>query len=843
MKLSELKTGEKGIIVKVLGHGGFRRRIVEMGFIRGKSVEVLLNAPLRDPVKYKIMNYEISLRRQEADLIEVVSEHEAENLFKRNYSYHHEPINEERPFTEEELNRFALKQRRTINVALVGNPNSGKTSLFNIASGSHERVGNFSGVTVESKEAHFSFQGYDFKIVDLPGTYSLSAYTPEELYVRRHIVNEHPDVIINVVDASNLERNLYLTTQLIDMNVRMVVALNIYDELEKSGQQLNHVLLGQLLGVPMIPTISKNNWGIDNLFHVVINLYEGSDYIDDEGNIYPEILKYLKHWHETEVFHHQPQVDDYVHAKEQPQHQIERVYRHIHINHGPLLEDAITKIRAKVAENMELRYQYSARFIAIKLLEKDAVVENVVQALPNASDILAFRDAQTARIKETLKEDSESAIINAKYGFIEGALKETFTKVEINHSVKDSCVVSYFKKQNRTRFLDFWATHRIWGYPIFFAILFLMFQLTFQLGQYPMNWIEMGVQALADWLSNIMQLSAWRDLLIQGIVGGVGSVIIFLPNILILYLCISLLEDSGYMARAAFIMDKLMHKMGLHGKSFIPLIMGFGCNVPAIMASRTIESRKSRLLTILITPFMSCSARLPVYIVFAGAFFPNHSGLILFTLYITGILFAAIISRIFSKVLIKGHDMPFVMELPPYRMPIAKVLFRHTWAKGSEYLKKMGGIILIASIVIWTLNYFPHTQENAKKNQQESSYLAQIGKTIEPAIKPLGFDWKMGVGLLSGLGAKELVVSSLSVVYAGDDNVPNLGSRIPISPLQAMSYMFFVLLYFPCLATIAAIKNETGGWKLAVFTMFYTTLLAWLVSFIVFQIGSLIIAI
>lgn len=829
MRLSDLKTGEKGVVVKVLGTGGFRKRIVEMGFIRGKVAEVLLNAPLKDPIKYRIMGYEISLRRQEAEMIEVISEQEAARQAPPQYFQN--TIDEEITLSEEELERIALKKRRTINVALVGNPNSGKTSLFNLASGAHERVGNYSGVTVDAKEGHFTFQGYKFRIVDLPGTYSLSAYTPEELYVRRHITNEMPDIIINVVDASNLERNLYLTSQLIDMNLRMVIALNMYDELQESGNELDHVKLGQLLGVPIIPTISKKNWGIDNLFHVVINLYEGADYMDKDGNIDPEIMKYINDWHHREVKDedHQPQINDFVHHHGEDKFRMNNVFRHIHVNHGPLLEKAIDKLRTPILENESILPLFSARFLAIKLMEKDSEVEKIVGKLPNASEILQIRDELADDILTLLKEDSESAIINAKYGFIEGALKETYTD---NH----------VEKKGRTQKIDALVTHRIWGYPIFLVILFLMFQITFSLGQYPMDWIE----SLMNWVSGVVRINMTdgplKDLIVDGIIGGVGAVIVFLPNILILYLCISFLEDSGYMARAAFIMDKIMHKIGLHGKSFIPLIMGFGCNVPAVMASRTIESRKSRLVTILINPLMSCSARLPVFIVLAGAFFPGYSGLVLFSMYIIGIILAALMAKLFSKILIKGDDLPFVMELPPYRMPTGKSIFRHTWEKGKQYLKKMGGIILIASIVIWFLGYFPQNEQyETVAQQQENSYIGKIGKTIEPAIKPLGFDWKLGIGLLSGVGAKELIVSSLSVLYADSDaETVNLGQRIPISPLTALSYMLFVLIYFPCLATLVAIKQEAGGWKWAVFAAVYTTALAWIVSFCVFQLGSLL---
>ena len=822
MRLSELRTGEKGVIVKVLGHGGFRKRIVEMGFIKGKTVEVILNAPLKDPIKYRLLGYEISLRRQEADMIEVVSEQEARTM----QNPYHGSITEDVPVSESELVALAKGKRRTINVALVGNPNCGKTSLFNIASGAHEHVGNYSGVTVDAKEGFFDFQGYHFRIVDLPGTYSLSAYTPEELYVRKHIIEETPDVIINVADSSNLERNFYLTTQLIDMNVRMVIALNMYDELESSGNKLDYIKLSQLIGVPMIPTVCRRGEGIDQLFHVIIGIYEGGDFLSQKGEIRSEILEDLRDWHKTYVPDH-----EFGSHKEEEDARPRGYMRHIHINHGPELERSIEEVKKAISQNEDIRHKYSTRFLSIKLLENDKEIENFISTLPNGKEIIAIRNKETLRIRKVMNEDSEQAITDAKYGFITGALKETFTD---NH----------LEKEQTTRVIDSIVTHRIWGYPIFFLFLYIMFEGTFVLGDYPMQGIEWLVDQLGNLIRNNMAEGPLKDLLIDGIIGGVGGVIVFLPNILILYFFISILEDSGYMARAAFIMDKIMHRMGLHGKSFIPLIMGFGCNVPAIMATRTIEDRKSRLITMLVNPLMSCSARLPIYLVMIGAFFPNCASFMLLCIYTAGILLAVIMARIFSKFLVKGEASPFVMELPPYRMPTSKSIMRHTWEKGAQYLKKMGGIIMIASIIIWFLGYYP--QHDAYENvaeQQENSYIGQIGKAIEPVIKPLGFDWKLGIGLISGVGAKELVVSTLGVLYTNEGDVENvnLSNRIPITPLVALAYMLFVLIYFPCIATFAAIKQESGSWKWAIFTAGYTTGLAWLVAFTVFQIGSLIV--
>lgn len=814
MRLSELKTGEKGIIVKVLGHGGFRKRIVEMGFIKGKTVEVLLNAPLRDPIKYKIMGYEISLRRQEADMIEVISEEEARAMIKPSF---HAPLTEEIPLTDEQLKEAAQKERRTINVALVGNPNCGKTSLFNIVSGAHEHVGNYSGVTVDAKEGFFDFQGYHFRIVDLPGTYSLSTYSPEEIYVRKHIIEETPDVIINVVDASNLERNLYLTTQLIDMNVKMVIALNMYDELQASGNKLDHEKLSELFGVPMVPTICRSSVGIDKLFHIVIEIYEGSDFVTKnvKKHVRSEVQDELEEWHKNNVLE--------VH------HEKQGVFRHIHVNHGPILEKSIEAIKEAICKNEGIRYKYSTRFLSIKLLENDKGVERIVSQLPNGEEILKTRNKEAENIAKAMNEDSEQAITNAKYGFISGALKETFTD---NH----------LEKEQTTRVIDSIVTHRIWGYPIFFLFLYIMFEGTFVLGEYPMMGIEWLVEQIGNIVGNLMSEGPLKDMIINGIIGGVGGVIVFLPNILILYFFISLLEDSGYMARAAFIMDKIMHRMGLHGKSFIPLIMGFGCNVPAIMASRMIEDRKCRLITMLVNPLMSCSARLPIYLVLIGAFFPKSGSFILLVIYAIGILLAVLMARLFSRFLVKGDDTPFVMELPPYRIPTMKTIFRHTWEKGAQYLKKMGGVIMIASIIIWFLGYYPnHNAYGSVAEQQEHSYIGQIGKTIEPAIKPLGFDWKLGIGLLSGVGAKELVVSTLGVLYTNEEDIDsvNLSNRIPITPTVALGYMLFVLIYFPCVATLAAIKQESGSWKWAIFTACYTTALAWLVAFAVNQIGNL----
>ena len=821
MKLSELNTGESGVIVKVSGHGGFRKRIIEMGFIKGKKVDVLLNAPLQDPVKYKIMGYEVSLRHSEADHIEVVSVNEAkkDKQLKHADEEEREQVINSQAVDSEDPDEQALGDKmlvaeqeadrlhHVINVALIGNPNCGKTSLFNFASGAHERVGNYSGVTVDAKVGEAEYNGYHFNLVDLPGTYSLSAYSPEELYVRKQLIEHTPDIVINVIDTSNLERNLYL---------RMVCALNMFDETEKRGDNIDYDKLGELFGIPMVPTVFKNGRGVDQLFDTIIKMYEGR-----EGS--------------------------------------NAHYRHIHINHGHEIEHGIEHIQEYLKADDSIRQRYSTRYLSIKLLENDKHAAEYVSHLKSAKEIFAARDEAARRVKEETMEDSETAIMDAKYGFIHGALQEAGYETG---KAKDTYQV--------THLIDRILTNKYVGFPIFVLLLFIMFSATFVLGEVPKGWIEDGVAWLGTVISTSMPDGPVKDMLVDGVIGGVGAVIVFLPQILILYFFISYMEDSGYMARAAFIMDKLMHKMGLHGKSFIPLIMGFGCNVPAVMATRTIESHRSRLITMLILPLMSCSARLPIYIMVIGTFFAlQYRSLIMVSLYLIGILLAVILSRVLSSFVIKGEDTPFVMELPPYRFPTWKAIGRHTWEKGKQYLKKMGGIILVASIIVWALGYFPHNEELEQQQQQEQSYIGRIGKTIEPVFTPQGFDWKLDVGLISGVGAKEIVASTMGVLYSnndsfGDDSDYNdedgkyevLKKQMTAdlqktygysdaeaahkASLTAYCFLLFVLIYFPCIATIAAIKGETGSWKWAGFAAIYTTVLAWIVSALVFQIGSLL---
>ena len=794
--LLDLTQGDTAFITKVRGRGAFRKRITEMGFVRGREVTVIKAAPLQDPIQYRIMGYHLSLRRSEASLVDVVFGTEADETSA-------EGTFEFQGTIEELTDRISESERgRTIEIALVGNPNCGKTTLFNHASGSHERVGNFSGVTVDSKEAVFRHRDYNFRITDLPGTYSLSAYTPEELFVRRHIHEKSPDIVVNVVDASNLERNLYLTTQLIDMDIRVVIALNMYDEFTSGGNKIDYKELGRLFGIPVIPTVSSRGTGITALFDRLIEVFEDVD----------------------------------------------PVVRHVHINYGGELERSIRKIQEVVWKDRSLTDRVSSRYFAIKLLEKDRDVRDSLQGSTHAVEILQMAEKEIQRLETIFHEDSSTLATDAKYGFIAGAIRET-----VQWKTREKAALSAAER------IDKVLTHRILGFPVFILFLWVMFQSTFKLGEIPQGWIETGVAWIGEQISLMLPDGPFKDLLVDGIINGVGSVVVFLPNILILFFFISLMEDTGYMARAAFILDKLMHKIGLHGQSFIPLIMGFGCNVPAIMVTRTLKNRNDRLLTMLINPFMSCSARLPVYILIAGAIFPAHAGTVIFGLYMTGIVLAILVSLVLKKLLFKSEEAPFVMELPPYRMPTLPVIMRHMWDKGKQYLSKMGGVIMIAVILIWALEYFPAGGSVSREHRLEQSYIARIGKVIEPVIEPLGFDWRMGVSLITGAAAKEVVVSTMGVLFipAGDhtgESSGNLEDRLryatwqdgprqgqPLfTPLTGISYLIFILIYMPCVAVFATVNRESGSWKWAVFLITYTTLLAWLLSFLVFQAGSLI---
>lgn len=813
MRLSDLKPGETGVIVKILGHGAFRKRVIEMGFVRGREVRMVLNAPLQDPIKYALMDYEVSLRRAEADLIEIVLL-EDWNSSRPQADAHTEShdSDESRP----------LRRDHIINVALIGNPNCGKTSIFNIVSGAHEHVGNYAGVTIDAKAGSLNYKNYKINIVDLPGTYSLSAYSPEELYVMRYLKEETPDIIVNVVVASNLERNLYLTTELIDMNRSMIIDLNMYDELQRHNVKFEYKQLGKMLGVPVVPTVASTGFGINNLLDTIIEVYEmrNSD------------------------------------------------IRHIHVQMSPEIEATIQKFKNEFKDNHDVSDHFSPRFLAIKFLEHDPEVENMLRSNSSYRKWEEMRLEEENKIKRNLNEDITAAIAAEKYGFIQGALQETMEGTTA-------------EQENSTRIIDAFVTNKLFGFPIFLCVMWLMFWATFKLGSYPMSWLESLVSLISETVGTLLPEGPLKDLLLDGIIGGVGGVIVFLPNILILYAFISFMEDSGYMARVAFIMDKLMHKMGLHGKSFIPLVMGFGCNVPAIMSTRIIESRSSRLITILINPFISCSARIPIYVLLVGAFFPAHGAWIFTGLYILGIIVAVITAKLMRNFWFKQDETPFVMELPPYRMPTFKATMRNMWSKADQYIRKMGGLILLASIIIWALSYFPHfhpedipadyeasirnempattlrDNDSAKiddmilaEYQQSHSMLGEIGKFVEPIMRPMEFGWKTCVSLIAGSAAKEVVVSTLGVLYVGDDDAAALSERLtqeskitgkrPFTEASAIAFMVFVLLYFPCVATLSAIARETGRWRYALFSVVYNTGLAWILAFIAFRLSSLI---
>ncbi|MFZ5940305.1 MAG: ferrous iron transport protein B [Bacteroidota bacterium] len=839
MTLNDLHNGDSAVITKIRGRGAFRKRITEMGFVKGRSVRVVKSAPLKDPVEYEILDSKISLRRSEASLIEVITHEEASM-----------EVLQQTPGgipAERILKDVARDRSRTIEVALVGNPNCGKTTLFNRVSGSHEHVGNYPGVTVDIKSAVFDYRGYHFRITDLPGTYSLTAYSFEEMAVREHILEKKPDIVVNVVDAANLERNLYLTTQLIDMDITVIMALNMFDDLRLKGDVVNTALLGELLGIPVVPTISTRGKGIYRLLNRIISVYEST----------------------------------------------EPVIRHIHINYGEEVQASVLRIQQEIRKNPSFADRYSTRYLAIKLLEKDDHAKHLLSEVPNFIELHLLVQDEVARLESLYREESDTLIAGARYGFISGAIRETCVRC------KES------KGLSRSEKIDRILTHKYLGFPIFIAFLWIMFHSTFTLGHYPMQWIESGVDALGQLIRSVIPPGMISDLLVDGVIGGVGGVIVFLPNILILFFFISLMEDTGYMARTAFIMDKVMHLFGLHGKSFIPLVMGFGCNVPAIMATRTLENRTDRLLTMLIIPFMSCSARLPVYLVIAGAVFPGNAGNMIFLLYMIGVLFSLIMAVLFKRILFRDREAPFVMELPGYRRPSARMITRHMWMKGEHYLKKMGGVILVGSLIIWALGYFPRENEVTREydqlisrektslailqsekgdagvailsadslagrirqlesereaERQSRSYIGQIGKAIEPVFRPLGFDWKIGVSLLTGFAAKEVVVSTMGVLYQSGDTAestvslqeklreqlwlsgPDKGKPV-FNKLTGFSLLLFVLLYLPCVAVIAAVRRESDSWLWAGFVLFYTTFIAWFVSFVFYQAGSFLLGV
>ncbi len=810
--LSKLNIGDKGFVKSVRAEGEIRRRLLDMGLFAGVRFKVIRIAPLGDPIVIKVRGFELSLRLEEAGQIHVEKiGHAGDRIPMREYRNLYHPV----PMTERKI-----VTSKKISIALLGNPNSGKTSLFNAIVGAHQKVGNFTGVTVEKYEGTLHYKGYTIHVTDLPGTYSLTAYSPEEIVTRSFILNEKPDIVIDVVAGSNLERNLYLTTQIMELEVDMLVALNMYDEVEKLGIDIDLGQLEALLGSHVIPTSAFKKTGIDTLLDHVLDVFEGNITI----------------------------------AKNK-------------LSFTPEIEEEIHVLSSLLAKDEVLAGKYNLKWLAIKLLENDQVAYETVKSrsiyLKVSREITDFLE----RYKHTGEDDPESTIIEDRHAFIRGALQETtkFPSVQ---------------KKTFTDYIDNILLNRVLGLPIFFAIMWLMFQFTFTLGTPFMNWIAIFFQYLGNAIAAVLPDSYIEQLLVDGIIGGVGGVLVFVPNILFLFLSIAFLEGSGYMARAAFVIDKVMHKIGLHGKSFIPMITGFGCSVPAIMATRTLKNKGDRITTMMIIPFMSCSAKLPVYILILSAFFPPAlAGNMLFGIYMFGILIAFLSALIIKKAAFKGQSEPFVMELPPYRLPGVRTLVYQMLSKTKMYLKKAGTIILTASVIIWVASNFPvdskaehtykadiqkvtenssltqsekdqriarYTAENSAR-QLEYSVAGRIGTLLVPVIKPLGFDWKIGIALTAGFAAKEVVVSTLSTLFSISDSggtstllAKRLRNSSGYSRATALSLIVFVLLYIPCIAATTTFHKEAGGWKWTRLFIAYTMSVAWIFSFIFYHVGLIL---
>lgn len=760
VRLSELAVKGNCTVVRVTGPKPIRKRLLEMGFVRGTDIHVEKLAPLGDPMELVLKGYHVSLRREESHDVHVEVD---------------SPVG-----------------KKTLRIALCGNPNAGKTCIFNALTGSRQHVGNYAGVTVEKKEGYTTFGEYAVEVVDLPGTYSLTAFSQEEIVARDYILHEAPDVVVNVVDSTNLERNLYLTTQLIELGCQAVVALNMSDEARHKGILIDTRKMSELLGMPAVETVGTAGIGIQDILREAVAVKEANT----------------------------------------------PIARRIQINYGSEVEEEIKKIQTELRKDLLLKETYSTRWIAVRLLEHDTQVTEEVMARSAEKDAIQRQlDASHAHIENILSDESEIIMADARYGFIKGLLGEAYS-----HRAMDRFALSDH--------MDRVLTNRLLGIPILVGFMWIMFQTTFTLGSYPMGWIQSLVRLLSAFVAGAMPSGILKELVVDGIISGIGGVVVFLPNILILFFFISLFEDTGYMARAAFIMDRVMHTLGLHGKSFIPMIMGFGCNTSAILGSRALENETDRMLTILINPLISCSARLPVYVLLAGAFFGRNAGTVIFGIYITGTVLAILVGRVLRQTLFKGDAAPFVMELPPYRIPSLKSIVIHMWAKGSVFLRKVGGIILVASIVIWFSTAFPRPKlkpgEALPADHVAQSYAGRAGKLIEPVLRPLGFGWKGGVALVTGVAAKEIVVSTFGVLYQAGEEVDEESEglrnalRQDMTPLAALSFMLFTLIYIPCVGALGAMYRELGSWRWTLFGASYSLALAWIVSFTVYQGGSLL---
>ena len=756
VRLSDATPGAEVVLYKILGGMGMERKLTEMGLLPGEKIQ-RVDSPKDGPVILIIKGAKVAIGQGMAEKI-IVEE--------------------------------CIKKKK-IKVALAGNPNSGKTSIFNNLTGARQHVGNYPGVTVEKKEGIACHDDYTIEITDLPGVYSLTAYSLDEVVARDFILNEKPDIVVNIVDASNLERNLYLSTQLMEFGVPLVLAFNMSDIAQSSGQRIDSAAISKLLGVSTVYTIGNKDKGTKELLEEIVKTYTNK----------------------TET-------------------------KKAFVNYGREVEEEISKITALLQGRQGMVLNYPQRWLAVKLLEDDKYIVDFIKSNDGADDIIKQAEAGRLHIKTIFADDTETILADKRYGFINGILHETITQKRDSHlMVSDN--------------IDYVVANRILGIPIFLGIMWLMFKAIFSLSEKPMQWIEQAQGIIGNYVSGLLpEGSLIQGLVADGIIGGVGSVLVFVPIIFLLFFFMSVLEDSGYMARIAFIIDKFMHKIGLHGRSFIPMLLGFGCNVPAIMATRVIESRKDRFTTILINPFMSCGARLPVYTLLIGAFFSERmSGNILFSLYVLGFLVAVLMAKVFRRFVFTGESAPFVMELPPYRIPTLKGLVIHMWERGWLYIKKAGTVIMLGCIIIWSLSALPLSSQG----DITKSYIGKMGKVVEPVVRPLGFDWKIGTALIAGVVAKEIVVGTLGVLYGAGENADesSLGLRGALrkdtypdgrpvfSPLIAYALMVFVLLYIPCLSTAAVIRKETGSWGWMFFSIGYSTALAWIASFIIYQGGRL----
>ncbi|GAB4303251.1 MAG: ferrous iron transport protein B [Myxococcota bacterium] len=687
--------------------------------------------------------------------------------------------------------RSESKELKKIRVAICGNPNSGKTSIFNALTGSRQHVGNWPGVTVERKTGQFKSDGYQASVEDLPGAYSLSDNSPEELIARDYIVNERPDVLVNVVDGTSLTRSLYLYTQLIDFGLKLVIVLNMSDEMREKGILVKTSLLSKLLGATIVYTVGHKGEGIEELKKAIIAAYESP-----ETEIKKPVIRY-----------------------------------------GKEVEDEVKRLIEIIAKYPALTSNgHPPQWIALKLLEGDKHIQNsIAERAPQAKELLEEAEASISYLETFISDPISNYIADRRFGFIKGALKETLKTKPLS-------------RRELSEQIDAVLLHPLLGFPFLLIFLWIIFNATFTLGEYPMNWIDSAVLWLASTIKSILPDSFLAELITDGIIAGVGSVIVFLPNILILFFFISIMEDSGYMARIAFITDRIMHLIGLHGKSFIPMVMAFGCNVPAIMATRTLENRRDRLITILVNPLISCSARLPVFILIAGTFFPNNAGNVIFGLYLLGFLLALFAAFVLSKTVFRGTSAPFVMELPPYRLPTLKAVSLHSWFRGALFLKKMGTVILLGSVIVWALNSIylepaahadesQATEESVKLRHDENTLLAIVGKAISPLFAPIGFDWKDSAALLSGFFAKEIVVSTYGVLYGVDpeegDSLKDSLRKSGKSLAVALALMVFVLTYTPCLAALLAIRRESGSRGWMAFSVAYQAAFAWILAFLV----------